>query len=104
MKCLAHKNVNQRKKGSSQYHKGHDGSIITCAFFNPRWRVPNGYIAFGWLLVLQEQIKDIIIIIISSPIFVSRDTERVGKVMTRGLATLESGGVIEKAIAHPTLP
>ena len=41
---------------------------------------------------------------ISSQFFVSRDTERVGKVMIRGLATLESGGVIEKAIAHPTLP
>jgi hypothetical protein len=24
--------------------------------------------------------------------------------MIRGLATFESGGVIEKAIAHPTLP
>ena len=40
---------------------------------------------------------------ISSQICVSRDTERVGKVMIRGLRTLESRGVIEKAIAHPTL-
>ena len=29
---------------------------------DPRWRVPNGYIALGWLLFLQEQIKSIIII------------------------------------------
>jgi hypothetical protein len=29
--------------------------------FNPRWKVPNGYISVGWLLFLQEQIKDIII-------------------------------------------
>ena len=28
----------------------------------------------------------------------------VGKVMTRGPATLESRGVIEKVTAHPTLP
>jgi hypothetical protein len=40
---------------------------------------------------------------ISIQFFVSRDTKRVGKVTTRGLATLESRGVIEKAIAHPTL-
>ncbi len=40
---------------------------------------------------------------ISSQFFVSRDTERVGKVMIRGLETLESGSVTEKAIAHPTL-
>jgi len=53
------------KKGSSQYHKGHDGSISTCAFFNPRWKVPNGYIAVAWLLFLQEQIKFIIIYTIS---------------------------------------
>ena len=41
---------------------------------------------------------------LSSQFFVSRDTERVGKVITRRLATLESGSVTEKAIAHPTLP
>ena len=41
---------------------------------------------------------------ISSQICVSRDTERVGKVIIRGLATLESRGVIEKAITHQTLP
>ena len=29
---------------------------------DPRWRVPNGYIALGWLLFLREQIKSIIII------------------------------------------
>ena len=28
----------------------------------------------------------------------------IGRVMIRGLATLGSRGVIEKAIAHPTLP
>ncbi len=53
------------KKGSSQYYKGHDGSISTCAFFNPRWKVPNVYIAVAWLLFLQEQIKFIIIYTIS---------------------------------------
>jgi hypothetical protein len=30
-------------------------------FFNPRVNVRNGYIAVGWLLFLQEQIKVIII-------------------------------------------
>jgi hypothetical protein len=29
---------------------------------NSEWKVPNGYIAKGWLLFLQEQIKVIIII------------------------------------------
>ena len=29
--------------------------------FNPRENVPNGYIAVGWLLFLQEQIKVVII-------------------------------------------
>ena len=33
---------------------------------------------------------------LSSQFFVSRDTERVGKVMIRGLATLESGGVFDR--------
>ena len=40
---------------------------------------------------------------ISSQFLVSRDTDRV-EVMTRGLAILESRGMIEKATAHPTLP
>jgi hypothetical protein len=67
VKCLAHHHVNQKGGGgggggeSSQYHKGHDGNIITCAFFNPRWRVTNRYIALDWLLFLQEQTKNIII-------------------------------------------
>ena len=41
---------------------------------------------------------------ISSQFFVSRFTERVGKVMIRGLATRESRGVIVMATAHPTQP
>jgi hypothetical protein len=43
----------------------HDGSIITRVFLLSLAGVlvPNGYMAVGYLLFLQEQIKDIIIII-----------------------------------------
>ena len=66
--------VNQRGKKNHQdtirdmiaarYHKGHDSSIITRAFFNLQRNVPNGYIAVGLLLFVQEQIKGIIIMVL----------------------------------------
>jgi hypothetical protein len=72
VKCLAHcdthHHFNQRDKRIIIVPEvGHDGSIITCDFFNPRGNVPNGYIAVGWLLFLQEQIKVIISSSESSP-------------------------------------
>ena len=36
-------------------HKGHDDSIITRVFFLSLAGVPNGYMAVGYLLFLQEQ-------------------------------------------------
>jgi hypothetical protein len=47
------------------WHKGHDGKIITRVFFYLSREYPNGYMAVGYLLFLQEQIKGIIINIFS---------------------------------------
>ena len=50
--------------------------IITCAFFNPRGNVPDGYIAVGWLLFVQEQIK----VIVVNPHFVCTHTNKNQKI------------------------
>jgi len=91
-----------------------DGSTITCALFNPRGNVPKGYIAVGWLLFLQEQIKVIIIteaakmerevLAVRKRVLGGEHTDTVAAAGILALSLSRQGKYAEAKTKNPSLP